>query len=80
MIITRRTFVLGVLAAPAIIRTPGLIMPIKPLIIVPEVPLDLTAMPPGLYSGVAIDTVEKDGVLTVTWQIGERIVKEKLRL
>lgn len=29
--IQRRGFLLGLLAAPAIIRTPGLLMPIKPL-------------------------------------------------
>lgn len=32
--ITRRFFSLGMLAAPVIIRTPGLIMPIKPALLV----------------------------------------------
>lgn len=31
MILTRRSFLTGLLAAPIIIRTPGLLMPVRPL-------------------------------------------------
>ena len=34
--LNRRGFILGAIAAPAVIRTPGLIMPVKPVIETPK--------------------------------------------
>lgn len=55
--IRRRGFLLGLLAAPAIIRTPGLLMPIKPFVErLPIVDVNLTLLPPTHWS--------QSGVLT----------------
>jgi hypothetical protein len=46
MLISRRNFILGALAAPAIIRTPGLLMPVKAI---EPIKFDMEVLPPGLY-------------------------------
>lgn len=49
--IRRRGFLLGLLAAPAIIRTPGLLMPIKPFVErLPIVDVKVTLLPPTDWS------------------------------
>lgn len=39
--INRRGFIVGLLAAPVIIRTPGLLMPVRPLVIPQSIKLHL---------------------------------------
>jgi len=36
MITTRRTFLIGLIAAPVVITTPGLLMPVKDFILTPK--------------------------------------------
>lgn len=44
MIVSRRNFLIGMIAAPAVIRTPGLLMPVKAVSIEPKL------LPPGTYT------------------------------
>ena len=59
MILTRRSLILGLLAAPAIIRTAGLLMPIKaPILVEPTLEL----LPPGIYNAVIMEIEVHDRV------------------
>lgn len=42
MIVSRRNFLIGMIAAPAVIRTPGLLMPVKAI--------EPKLLPPGTYT------------------------------
>lgn len=47
MTLTRRTFLSGALAAPVVITTPGLLMPVKPVLVGPA--LDWSARYPAWW-------------------------------
>jgi hypothetical protein len=42
--LSRRLFSFGLLAAPAIIRTPGLLMPVKPILFTEPIALDIVTV------------------------------------
>lgn len=50
----RRGFILGALAAPSIIKTPGLLMRIKPPVIYPITMQMLVTTPPELRKGLIL--------------------------
>ena len=47
--ISRRNFLLGLVAAPAIIRTPGILMPVRKIFL-PEPVAAIEPLPPGAYA------------------------------
>lgn len=78
--LTRRNF-LGILAAPAIIRTADLLMPVKQIIEPypwhPDLPLvgpswrQLAPLPPGRYTARAVDVLMQGGRLIMHLEIPE---------
>lgn len=71
---------MGLLAAPAIIRTPGLLMPIKQQPILQLQPYQreiveaLEALQPGVYNATIL-SVESDGkILRMVYNIGGQLI------
>lgn len=69
MIISRRSFLVGLFAAPIIIR-PGIIMPVKP-IATEQIWLEL---PPGVYNATVRDVeLSSKGAMKLTMEIMETL-------
>ena len=64
--LTRRSMLLGLIAAPAVIRTPGLLMPIKAPLWTPAI----ERLPPGTYQAKLADMIlQKDGVIRMIFEM-----------
>ena len=88
MLLSRLNFILGALAAPAVIRTPGLLMPVKAIEPITLYPYQkaaieaLEALPPGVYNMTLKDVVRHQMCPRKIWlefrvaETGSRVTQE----